>query len=269
MEEWTSMLGAGYVRRAYRAAGFGGLTVIAAVGIVLDVYVDDDSVHRPKIRDKFTGSWSSGLLRLFDVKSIVNGEPGIRGVGRGRGRVVVSNHRSIIDIGVMLELFGGAVLSRGDLEHWPIIGPSAKAAGTIFVDRSSKSSGASAIRQMVERLDAQDTICLFPEGTTYEDDEVHPFKLGAFVAAKRGKVPVIPVGLVYPLDSGAAFGGETFRQHLGRLAESKGTRVWVEIGEPMELGENEDARDFTERCRQEVIKLVAIGREKEQASRKK
>ena len=258
-----------YVRRAYRVAGFGGLTAFAGAGILLDMYVDDDSAHRPKLRDKFTWSWSTGLLKLFDVKVIAAGEAGVRGVGRDRGRVVVSNHRSIIDIGIMLELFGGAVLSRGDLADWPIIGPAAKAAGTIFVDRSSKSSGASAIRQMVERLLAHDTICLFPEGTTYEDDEVHPFKLGAFVAAKRGNVPVIPVGLAYPLDSGAAFGGETLMQHLGRLADSKSTRVWVEIGQPMELGEGEDARDFAERCRHEVVRLVAIGREKEEQSRSK
>ncbi len=268
MEECATMQLRSYVRRGYRVAGFGGLTVFAGAGIVLDMYVDDDSVHRPKIRDKFTESWSRGLLTLFDVKMVVAGEPGGRGVGRDRGRIVVSNHRSIIDIGVMLALFGGAVLSRGDLAHWPIIGPSAKAAGTIFVDRSSKSSGASAIRQMVERLNAHDTICLFPEGTTYEDDEVHPFKLGAFVAAKRGKVPVIPVGLAYPLDSGAAFGGETLMQHLGRLAESTRTRVWVEIGEPIEIGDGEDAREFAERGRREVARLVAIGREKEQAARK-
>jgi 1-acyl-sn-glycerol-3-phosphate acyltransferase len=255
-------------RKAYRAAGFGGLTAIAGAGILLDMAVSDDSVHRPQIRDKFTESWSLGLLKLFDVKMVTAGTAGVRGVGRDRGRIVVSNHRSIIDIGVMLALFGGAVLSRGDLAHWPIIGPAAKAAGTIFVDRSSKSSGAKAIRQMVERLDEKDTICLFPEGTTYEDDEVHEFKLGAFVAAKRGKVPVTPVGLVYPLDSGAAFGGETFMQHLGRLANSSGTRVWVEIGEPMELAEGEDARAFGERCRQEVVRLVGIGRAKEQASRK-
>ena len=257
----------GLARRAYRVTGFGALTAVAGTGILLDLAVADDSVHRPLIRDRFTESWSRGLLKLFDVTMIVNGQAGVRGVGRGRGRVVVSNHRSIIDIGIMLALFGGAVLSRGDLAHWPIIGKAAMAAGTIFVDRSSKSSGASAIRQMVERLDLHDTICLFPEGTTYEDDEIRKFKLGAFVAAKRGNVPVIPVGLAYPLDSDAAFGDETLMQHLKRLAGSSGTRVWVEIGEPMELREGEEPGAFGERCRQEVARLVALGREKEQRTR--
>ena len=38
-----------------------------------------------------------------------------------------------------------ALLSRGDLERWPIIGRAAKSAGTIFVDRASKKSGARAV----------------------------------------------------------------------------------------------------------------------------
>lgn len=248
------------VRRAYRASGFAASTLAYGTAALVRPSLASGLEAKGKARDRVTAGWSNYLLDLFDVRLEVHGDPGVAGIGRGRGRLVVSNHRSIIDIAVMLSLFGGAVLSRGDLEKWPIVGRAAKNAGTIFVDRSDKKSGAQAIRAMVERLDLHDTICLFPEGTTYEDDEVRPFKPGAFVAAKRGKVPVLPVALVYPLGSGAAFGGETFMEHLSRLAGSKATRVVVEIGTPMELGEKEDARDFAERCRLEVARLTAQGR---------
>jgi 1-acyl-sn-glycerol-3-phosphate acyltransferase len=243
------------------------LTVASGAGVVLDMVVAKDDHRRSDIRDKCTSTWANALFRLFVVTMIVGGDPGLPGVDRERGRVVVSNHRSVIDIAIMLSLFGGALMSRGEIEHWPIIGRAAKSAGTIFVDRASKTSGARAMKQMVDRLEEKDTICLFPEGTTFEGDEVHKFKSGAFVAAKRANCPVIPVGLAYPLDSGAAYGDETFMQHLGRLAGSTGTRVWIEIGDAMELAEGESTDDFGERCRQEVVKLVARGREKEQHSR--
>lgn len=253
------------VRKAARAAGFGALTVASGAAVYGAVRLAPLE-RKSSARDAVTGAWSRGLLSLFGVDARVSGaSPGPLGVGRGRGRIVIANHRSIIDIALLLSTFGGAVLSRGDLAGWPIVGPAARAAGTVFVDRSSKASGARAIEAMVARLAEDDTISLFPEGTTFEDDEVRPFKPGAFVAAARARVPVVPVGLVYPLDSGAAFGGETFVEHLSRLAGTARTRAYVEVGEPLDLAPDESVDDFRERCRSEVARLVRVARAKERA----
>jgi len=251
------------VRQAFRGAGFAALTLGAGSGVFAQVTLARSDLDKSRARDRWSAAWSRALLDLFGVEVVVHGDPGVPGVGRGRGRVVVANHRSIIDIAILLSLFGGALLSRGDLERWPIIGRAAKSAGTIFVDRASKKSGARAIEAMVARLAAHDTICLFPEGTTFVDDEVRPFKAGACVAATRAEVPVIPVALVYPEGSGAAFGGESFPQHLARLADTRRTRVRVEIGQAMEKADGETVPDFTERCRAEVARLIGAVRAEE------
>lgn len=245
------------IRKARRAAGFAGLTLRAGAKVAWRLHFAS-SAERPALRDHVTAEWSNDLLSLFGIDVVTRGEVVAR--ERGRGRIVVANHRSIIDIAILLSTFGGALLSRGDLEKWPIVGPAARAAGTIFVDRGDRTSGRNAISAMVDRLAEHDTICLFPEGTTYVDDEVRPFKPGAFVAASRAGVPVVPVGLTYPLDSGAAFGGETFLEHLGHLAETAQTTVHVEIGAPLELGAHESVDDFKERCRGEVARLVKLAR---------
>lgn len=252
-------------RQIVRATGFGVLTAYHGAGVFADVASTRDDERKPAIRDGWSGGWSRALLSLFDVDLEVHGHPGIAGVGRHRGRVVVANHRSIIDIAILLDRFGGAVVARGEIEGWPVIGPAARSAGTIFVNRGSKASGAHAIQAMVDRLNENDTICLFPEGTTYVDDVVRPFKAGAFVAAERAGVPVVPVGLVYPLDSGAAYGGETFVAHLARLAASRGTRAFVEVGDPMEKKPDESVDDFRERVRAEVERLVGVARARERA----
>ena len=250
----------------YRASAFAALTATAGAAVLVRMKGARTVEASAATRDKVTRAWSEALLRLFDITLIVSGQAGQAGIGRGRGRVVVANHRSIIDIGVMLSLFGGAVLSRAELAQWPILGKAAKSAGTIFVERGDKKSGAMAIHAMVDRLDLHDTICLFPEGTTFVDDEVRPFKHGAFVAANEAHVPIVPVGIVYPLDSDAAYGDETFLEHLERLAGARRTRVWVEIGAPLERMENESTSDFGERCRLEVERLVGIGRAKQLAA---
>jgi 1-acyl-sn-glycerol-3-phosphate acyltransferase len=254
------------LRKAARAAGFGALTLGAGTGVFLQFALSKDDGRRWKARDFWTGAWSRALMRLFDVRAHAQGDPGEPGVGRAQGRIVIANHRSIIDIAVLLADFGGAMISRADIERWPIIGYGARSAGTIFVDRSSKQSGAQAIAAMVERLEARDTICIFPEGTTFEDDEVRPFRAGAFVAAQRAGVPVIPVGLAYPLDSGAAYGGETFLEHLARLAASRRTVVHIEIGPALYPAPDEPVEAFTERCRAEVQRLVLLARSRERAA---
>jgi 1-acyl-sn-glycerol-3-phosphate acyltransferase len=244
------------LRRVLRGAGFGALTAFSGAGVIVGVERAAGDTAKAEARDQWSGSWSRGLLRLFGIEVVVSGDPNVG----GPARVVVANHRSIIDIAVMLSLFGGAMVSRADVERWPIMGRAAKGAGTIFVDRGSKRSGALTIQAMVDRLEKHDTVCLFPEGTTFVDDEVRPFKLGAFVAATRARVPVVPVALVYPRNSGAAYGGESFARHLSRLADTPRTRVHVEIGEPMAPLEGEDAPAFTERVRLEVARLLAVGR---------
>lgn len=246
------------IRQGYRGAGFVALTLGAGTAVYVSVARAHGGDAKATARDKWSGAWSRALLKLFHVELVVTdgrSEPSSRG-----GKMVVSNHRSIIDIAVLLSLFGGALVARADIEGWPIMGPAARAAGTIFVDRGSKKSGANAIQAMVARLVQGDTVCVFPEGTTYVDDEVRPFKPGASVAAARAQVPVVPVAIVYPRDSGAAYGGESFLRHLGRLADSTATRVYVEIGEAVEPLAGEALEDFNERCRAEVARLLAVGR---------
>ena len=254
------------LRQAIRAAGFGAMTLGAGTGVFLQFALSRDEANRWKARDFWTRTWSRGLLALFDVHPRPHGDPGVPGVGRGQGRIVAANHRSIIDIAVLLADFGGAMISRADIAGWPVIGYAARSAGTIFVDRGSKQSGAQAIAAMVERLQACDTVCIFPEGTTFEDDAVRPFRAGAFVAAQRAGVPVIPVGLAYPLDSGAAYGGETFLSHLARLAASRRTGVFIEIGAALEADPDEPVEAFAERCRAEVQRLVDAARRRERAA---
>lgn len=238
------------LRRVYRVTGFAGLTAS-----MLTVYRGHDRLTAPDrradLREKYVHAWSTGMLSLFDVEVVREGEDVPPG-----GALVVANHRSTIDIGIMLQTFGGHIVSRDDLANWPLVGAAARAVGTVFVDRKSASSGVTAIRGMARLLEEGKVVSVFPEGTTFSGDEVRPFHKGAFTAARMADCNVVPVGLAY--SGNASFVNETFVEHLARMAATKHTRVGVVVGAPFKATRN--AARAAEEARERVAELVARAR---------
>jgi 1-acyl-sn-glycerol-3-phosphate acyltransferase len=103
-------------------------------------------------------------------------------------------------------------------------------------------------------------VIVFPEGTTFPDDEVRPFRAGAFVAALRSGADVVPVGLAYAHGSGAAFVNESFPAHLARVAAAKPSRVAVCVGQPIAIGEKARAAPVRDAAQAEVQRLVLEAR---------
>ena len=246
-------------RQAARAGGFVGITgaMLPAWLARLSLTTDAD---RDDVRDRWVKRWANALLTLFSVEVLVDGvvpPPSRRG---SPGRLVISNHRSAIDIGVVLGTFGGTMVSRADLSEWPVIGAAAKSVGTVFVNRSNAESGAATIRIIQKHLEDGMSINLFPEGTTFDGDVVRPFHGGAFVSAVRAEAEILPVGIAYPKDSGAAFVNEPFTAHLARMAKSGRTRMVVSVGEPFRARRHDRATDISKRAHREVSELVARAR---------
>jgi 1-acyl-sn-glycerol-3-phosphate acyltransferase len=253
-------------RQVVRAGGFAGLTAAMLPGMVAAVAASPDEAERELVRERWVRRWARALLDLFAIEVVVDGDvpPAPRSRARGsepaRGRLVVSNHRSAIDIGVLLATFGGTMVSRADLARWPLVGAAARAAGTVFVDRKDAKSGAATIRAVEKHLERGRTIAIFPEGTTFDGDDVRPFPGGAFIAAARAGAEILPVGLAYPRASGAAFVDETFPAHLARLSRAAPTRMVVSAGAPFVADRSVPARALTDRTHAAVATLVSRAR---------
>ena len=244
------------VRRAARVTAFAALTPS-----MLAAYWAHDAVTRRErraLRDRWFGAWCEAMLRVFGLRVVVLGDA--RKTGASRGRLVVSNHRGVADVLVLLRTFGGCMVSRADLARWPIIGLAGRKLGTVFVDRADARSGAATIRAMKSLLESGETISIFPEGTTFAGDEVRPFHAGGFVAAEAAGAEVVPVGLAYATGSQAAFLDETFPEHLGRMAAAPGSTVVVSIGAPLEIPPGTRSKRAAELAREAVAAEVARAR---------
>jgi 1-acyl-sn-glycerol-3-phosphate acyltransferase len=238
-------------RRVGRVAGFA--TVTAAM---LPAFLAHQAVRSSPdlegVRDRWVSAWSSALLGVFGVRVLARGPLPLH----GRGHLVVANHRSAADILVLLRTFGGQMVSRSDLAHWPLVGPAARAVGTVFVDRSDAVSGAAAVRAIRTRLAQGSTVIVFPEGTTFPGDDVRPFHAGAFVAALHSGADVVAVGLAYEAASGAAFVNESFPAHLARMAAAEPSQVAMCIGSPIGISDKTRAARLRDAAREEVQRLV-------------
>jgi 1-acyl-sn-glycerol-3-phosphate acyltransferase len=194
----------------------------------------------------------------YDGKNLIAGRD-----ANGRGRIFISNHRSGLDIPLLLSLIEAHCISRHDLANWPIIGRGAKRIGTLFVDRTSRRSGAAVLKEVAHAVDNGEGVAMFPEGTSYAGDEVHKFHTGAFNAARRAGAQLVPIGLAYS-DEAAYFFHEAFLDHAKRLATVESMSVAVEFGEPIEFGDSTtpEVVQRSHRCVQELVNRARARLEK-------
>jgi 1-acyl-sn-glycerol-3-phosphate acyltransferase len=206
---------------------------------------------RPRLLQRYRDGFTDRVLRLFGTEVIVRGRCDLSG-----GALVVANHQSALDIGVMLSVFRGVLVSRHDVAEWPLLGRMAKHGDTIFVDREDRRSGAAALREIRRRVKEHRVVVAFPEGGTFPGDSVHEFHPGTFAAVGSLDAPVVPVGLAY--SPAVHYGKESFAEHMSKVAARLKTRVAVHIGAP--LRRDLDARDAARTARSAVETLVLEAR---------
>lgn len=249
------------VTRGYTSAVLDGarsVTRLLGLGAFTAGWVSAASLHealvhpqdRYAVFQRYLKRWARSLVRTTGGR--VHMCPGSAVPPPGGPRLIVANHRSPFDIGVLLALFGGHALSRADVADWPVIGLAARKAGTIFVDRDRAGSGASAIRAIRRKLLEGSSVLVFPEGGTFAGDEVRPFRVGAFSALRGLDVEIVPVGLAY--DPGSEYVEETFVEHVLRVARRPETHCVVAIGAPRRAKGR--ATDLAQQTQQEVQRLV-------------
>lgn len=111
--------------------------------------------------------------------------------------VVVANHASYVD-GPLLSGYLPARFSfviKGEMQKIPIVHFLLRRSGSRFVDRFTAAGSARDARKIVKAAQDGQSLAFFPEGTFLDDPGVGRFRPGAFVAATRGEMPVVPVAI--------------------------------------------------------------------------
>lgn len=108
--------------------------------------------------------------------------------------VVAANHASYLDGVVMVAALPPrfAFVVKREASSMPVIGFLLRRIGVEFVDRHDRGNRQRDARRVVRRAEQGHAMVFFPEGTFFREPGLRRFHVGAFVAAMRGDVPIVP-----------------------------------------------------------------------------
>ena len=144
----------------------------------------------------------------------------------------VSNHRSLLDPFLEVSMIRAYIVSKSEVDNYPLIGAAARTTGVIFVDRAKHDSRAAAKEAIRQKLLDGYSVLIYPEGTTSNVPTTQDFKLGAFKVAAEEGIPVVPVVIEYKEHDHKWSEVALMPFFLNKLA-SKQIHTAISIGKPI------------------------------------
>jgi 1-acyl-sn-glycerol-3-phosphate acyltransferase len=192
----------------------------------------------PAQREERVVQWARAMLRVLGIELRLRGSPPERGPV-----LLVANHISWLDILVLHAARHCRFVSKSDVEHWPLIGALATAAGTLYIERESRRHVMRVVHHMAEALRAGDVLAIFPEGTTSDGLALLPFHGNLVQAAISADAPAQPVALSFvdratlrPSLAASYVGDETLVGSIWRMLNAPPLAAVVTFGEPQRAG---------------------------------
>lgn len=171
--------------------------------------------------------WTKRLLRVAGVELVLEGN-----IPHGPG-LFVSNHRSYIDILVVLAHLPVTFLCKKEVRAWPIIGSVAERIGVVFVDRSNSASRLASLASVTASVVAGHRVVAFPEGTTSRAPGMRTMYPGLFREAERQRFTLFPMVIEYADPDDAWVDDDTLFRHLVSWLSKPVTRVKLSFGPPV------------------------------------
>jgi len=114
-----------------------------------------------------------------------------------RPQVFVANHASYLDALVLMAALPPEVsfVAKRELEGTIAVGRLLERLGCVFVERFDVHEAASSAGELGARLDANESLVMFPEGRFQRDPGLLPFHMGAFTAAAAANAVVVPIAI--------------------------------------------------------------------------
>ena len=225
--------------------------------------------------------YHKAVCRLLDVRVHLSGAPVAPGP-----MLIASNHISWLDIPVLSSIAPLSFVAKREVASWPFISWLARLQRTIFIDRTRRSAVAETRAQILERLQNDERIVLFAEGTSSDGNQVLPFKSPLFAAIEPNgmndsRYQLQTCAIVYTHIYGlpmnrqqrpaiAWYGDMDMLSHAWGVLKGGPLDVHVRLGEPVSLATVGDRKKLAvhayERVRVDFSQLLTARSRKTQGA---
>jgi 1-acyl-sn-glycerol-3-phosphate acyltransferase len=219
-------------------------------------------------------SWQESLpviyhrvcVKLLGFKVIAHGRP-----LPNRPTLFVANHISYLDIMILGSLIKGSFIAKHEVNTWPFFGLLARLQRTVFINRRMTTISEQR-NSLIKRLEAGDSLILFPEGTSSDGNHTLPFKSALFAIASvkvnSESIMIQPVSLTctalddIPLGRFgrqyyAWYGDMDLLPHIWAVAGLGCLTVTVEFHSPLTLEQSESRKTLADSCWAVIAHAVA------------
>lgn len=143
---------------------------------------------------QFTSFWATLYLWTMPAWSVK--AAGRQKINKHTTYMVVSNHQSQLDILVAFSLFFHFKwVSKAEVFKLPLIGWNMVLNEYIKIRRGDRQSVENMMQQCEASIADGNSVFFFPEGTRSRDGRLKAFKSGAFILARKMKIPILPIAI--------------------------------------------------------------------------
>jgi 1-acyl-sn-glycerol-3-phosphate acyltransferase len=246
-----------------------GITFVTTIGMLIAAHWVIATLRLPGGR-ALQHRYYRLLCAMLRVRVQVVGEP-----ARDEAVLIVGNHASWLDIPVIGSVAQVTFVAKREVANWPLIGSAAKAAGTIFIDRTRRQQTANANAEIANQLVAGRPVMLFAEGTSSDGNRVLQFRSALFGAVKDAlliapdtQLWVQPMSICYMRQHGlplgrhhrplvAWYGDLDFLPHLTDFLTHGAIDVVVTFGEPIPYGGDVDRKAMVKTLEHKVRQITS------------
>ncbi len=208
--------------------------------------------------------WHRCVCAIIGVQVDVIGK-----VAAGGPVLYASNHISWLDIPVLGgRLPNASFIAKHEISTWGIFGKLANLHKTIYVKRERRTESARQRDALAERVNAGDSLILFPEGTTRLGVKVAAFKSALFAVAERAdavsnhNLQIQPVTLSYTEINGLPMirnrkikvgwiGVMPLLPQLKDVLSTPRMKVTIELHPPVHYDDFKNRKDLAAYCQEQ------------------
>ena len=198
-----------------------------------------------KHRWKF-GIWTNVALAHFYLR----GPPlfcrvskkGLENIPRNRGFLAVANHRSAVDIPLMIADTHAQGLSKKNVLYIPGVGILGYLGGALYFNRKDRNARKRVLQRAVDCMLAGQALHVYPQGTRVSDGREVRIHLGMVKACYNAGIPVLPAAIV---DTDKVAGGNVAVRPFQKVKVS-----YLPVIEPADFS---DADAFAQKCWDTVV----------------